>query len=132
MNIDSHKNELRESLNLIEESIEKGIQNRQRTIGFNTSAAAIDLLEILLHKNSLIDPGFTIKHEWLKSQKKIKEKLSFDFPQKNAILGLMLRIEEKRNLLCYGKQQKSQTIQEVIDNFNKLKSLFMEEGVNEN
>lgn len=132
MNIDSHKNGLRESLNLIEESIEKGIQNRQRTIGFNTSAAAIDLLEILLHKNSLIDPGFTIKHEWLKSQKKIKEKLSFDFPQKNAILGLMLRIEEKRNLLCYGKQQKPQAIQEVIDNFNKLKSLFMEEGVNEN
>jgi hypothetical protein len=58
-------------LEVIEESIEKGLVERQRNIEFNTSAACSDLLEILLHQQNLIDPGFTIKHEWIKSKNKI-------------------------------------------------------------
>ena len=61
MNIENHYKRLNESL-------EKGILERQRTIGFHTSAASMDLLEMLLHKNNLIDRGFVIKHEWLKSK----------------------------------------------------------------
>ena len=61
MKIESHKENLKESLAVIEESIIKGLVERQRTIGFHVSAASIDLLEILLHKHNLIDPGFTIK-----------------------------------------------------------------------
>ncbi len=131
MREDIHLKNLKESLDLIEESIEKGLIERQRTIGFNTSAACADMLEILLHKKHLIDPGFNIKHEWLKSQNKIKEKFLFDFPRKKEILDLIFKIEEKRNPLCYGKPQKIETIQEVLDNFNKLKNIFREEGLNE-
>ena len=131
MKIESHIERLKKKLDLIKESIEKGIVERQRTIGFNTSAASSDMLEILLHKKSLIDPGFMLKHEWLKSKNKITEKLSFDFPKKKEIIDLMFKIEGKRNLLCYGKPQKQEIVQEVINDFNKLKDIFKKEGVNE-
>ena len=131
MKIPDHKERLRESLSLIEESIEKGLVERQRTIGFNASAAVTDMLEIFLHKNSLIDTGFIIKHEWLKSKRLIEDKFPFDFPRKKEILALILKIEEKRNILCYGKPQREETILEVLDNFNKVKEIFKEEGVNE-
>ena len=131
MKIESHLENLKESLSVIEESIIKGLIERQRTIGFHTSAASIDLLEMLMHKNSLIDPGFIIKHEWLKSKNTIKDKFPFDFIKKQEILDLIYKIEEKRNILCYGKPQKIETIQEVLNNFNQLKKLFKEAGINE-
>ncbi|MBI2542372.1 hypothetical protein HYV80_06705 [Candidatus Woesearchaeota archaeon] len=131
MKIETHLKNLKESIEVIEESIEKGLVERQRNIGFNTSAACIDMLEILLHKNDLIDPGFIIKHEWLKSANKIKEKFPFDFSKKNEIIRLISKIEEKRDILCYGKPQKVEIIQEVINNFNTLKEKFKEAGLNE-
>ena len=131
MRIPDHKERLRESLSLIEESIEKGIVERQRTIGFNASAAVTDMLEIFLHRNSLIDPGFIVKHEWLKSKNSMENKFPFDFPRKNEIFTLILKIEEKRNILCYGKPQKEEIILEVLNNFNKVKEIFKEEGINE-
>ena len=131
MKIETHLKNLKESFEVIEESIEKGLVERQRNIGFNTSAACIDMLEMLLHKHDLIDPGFVIKHEWLKSSNKIKEKFPFDFPKKNEIISLMSKIEEKRDVLCYGKPQKIEILQEVIKNFNELKKKFKEAGLNE-
>ncbi len=131
MRIEDHLRNLQESLQVIEESIEKGLVERQRNIGFNTSAACADMLEILLHKNNLIDPGFVIKHDWLKSKNKTNEKFSFNFPQKESILSLIFTIEEKRNILCYGKPQKVEFIQEIVNNFNSLKQIFREVGINE-
>jgi len=130
MKTEHHKKYLKESLTEIEESIEKGIEQKQRTIGFNTSAAAADLLEIYLHKQNLIDPGFIIKHEWLKSKNKIKEKLPFEFPKKKEILEIIYKIEEKRNALCYGKPQEIETLQEHIKNFKELREIMLEVGVN--
>jgi len=63
MKIESHYKSLKESLELIEESVQKGILERQRTIGFHCSAAAVDMLEIFLHKSRLIEPGAIIKHD---------------------------------------------------------------------
>ena len=131
MKPESHSINLKESLEVIEESIEKGLIERQRNIGFNTSAVVVDMLEIFLHKKSLIDPGFIIKHEWLKSKNRIEEKLSFEFPKKKEILDLAFKIEEKRNTLCYGTPQNIETIQEVINDFNRLKKIFKEMGLNE-
>ena len=131
MKIEDHLKNLKESLEVIEESIEKGLIERQRNIGFNTSAACADMLEILLHKKDLIDPGFIIKHEWLKSKNKIIEKFPFNFPNKKEILDLTYKIEEKRDVLCYGKPQKIEIINEVLENFNRLKEKFREVGLNE-
>ena len=128
MKLESHYERLNESLAVLNESIEKGLVERQRTIGFCTSSASVDMLEILLHKKHLIDPGFLLKHEWLKSKNKILEKLPFDFNKKEEILDLISKIEEKRNILCYGSPQKVEIISEVIENFNKLKKIFKEES----
>ena len=126
MKIEDHLKNLKESLEVIDESIEKGIAERQRNIGFNASASSIDMLEIFLHKNSLIDPGFLIKHEWFNSKKKIEEKLSFDFPKKKEIFNHIIKIESERNKLCYGKRQEEEKLEEIVNEFNKLKELFTE------
>ncbi|MFH0876247.1 MAG: hypothetical protein V1859_10000 [archaeon] len=131
MLIDNHLEVLKESIEMINESIEIGIAKRQRTIGFNTSAAAVDMLEIYLHRNNLIDPGFMIKHEWLKSKNKLNEKFSFDFKEKKKIFELMYEIEEKRNVLCYGKPQSVEVIMKTIEAFNELKEIFRKNGISE-
>ncbi|MBU0930027.1 MAG: hypothetical protein KJ623_03060 [Nanoarchaeota archaeon] len=129
MNIDKHKERLKESLQVIGEAIDTGIVERQRTIGFRVSAASADLFEIYLHKNNLIDPGFIVKHEWFKSKNKLREKFPFDFKYKKEMFNIMHNIETKRNMLCYGIPQKEEIIQKVLSNFNELKDLFKENGV---
>ena len=130
MKIEDHLRNLKESVEVIEESIEKGLVERQRNIGFNVSLAATDMLEIFLHKNSLIDPGFAVKHDWFASKRKVEEKLNFEFEEKEEIINLICGIEEKRNTLCYGKPQKEETIRDIIEKFNKLREKFREFGLN--
>ena len=124
MKTEDHLRNINESLEVIKESIQKGLQERQRNIGFNVSVAATEMLEVFLHKNSLINPGTTLKHELFASLKIAKEKLNFDFEHKEEILNLLSEIETKRNLLCYGKPQEIETIESVLNSFNKIKSLF--------
>ena len=54
MNVDKHYERLKESLEVLDEAISKGVVSRQRTIGFNCSAASADMLEIYLHNNDLM------------------------------------------------------------------------------
>lgn len=122
MNIEVHQKNLKESIDIVEECIQKGIlSKRQRTIGFHCSVAAIDMLEIFLHENNLIQPGMQIKHDWFTSKKRVEERLPFDFPKKGRITSLIIDIEEARNLLCYGKPQPEKTIMNVISKFNELR-----------
>lgn len=129
MNIDKHHERLKESLDVIEESIKIGLVKRQRNIGFNTSAAASDMLEIFLHKENLIDPGFVVKHEWFNSKNKVEEKFSFPFKEKEAIITLMVFIENKRNSLCYGVPKEEDEVRILVDRFNQLRQIFKELGV---
>ncbi|MFH0797811.1 MAG: hypothetical protein V1906_00190 [Candidatus Woesearchaeota archaeon] len=124
MRIESHEKRLAESIGVIDESLDIGLEKRQRNIGFNASAAAIDMLEILLHKAKKVSSGFVIKHDWFNSRRKIEEKIGFDFPRKGEIIRLISLIESKRNRLCYGTPQDVKEIRAVIDAFNKLKSEF--------
>ena len=122
MNIEAHQHRIKESIEVLEECVKKDIVERQRTIGFNASAAAVDFLEVYLHQLGLIDPGLTFKHNWFTSSKNIAKKLPFEFPQKHDILDCLLKIESKRNLLC-GKPQKAELIEEVLLQFNRIKEL---------
>lgn len=126
MKIESHLENLKESVREIEEAVAKDLTEKQRTIGFHASAGAIDMIEIILHKNKLIDPGFIIKHEWFNSKRKVSEKLNFEFPKKKTIIELTTSIESVRNKLCYGKKQESSVMERTIKDFNKLKKIFME------
>ncbi|MBU3912773.1 MAG: hypothetical protein KKB21_04110 [Nanoarchaeota archaeon] len=124
MRVEDHLRNIQESLEVINESIQKGIQERQRNIGFNCSVASVEMLEIFLHKNNLINPGAVIKHDWFASERKANEKLPFDFPEKDKIMKIPIEIESKRSLLCYGKPHEIETIESVISSFNQIKSLF--------
>ncbi len=126
MNVQSHLESLRESVGEIEEAVKKGLATKQRSLGFHASAAAIDMLEIIFHERNLVDPGFVVKHEWLNSQKKIKEKFPFDFPHKSEILLLASKIEAQRNKLCYGKRQSEEILEHLVKDFNSLKEIFIE------
>ena len=125
MKIESHLENLKESIKEIEDAITEGLTKKQRTLGFHTSAAAIDILEIILHEKNLIDPGFVIKHEWFNSKRKISEKFSFDFPNKKEVIMLITNIENIRTKLCYGRRQDKKILEDLIKNFNKLKDIFL-------
>ena len=105
------------------------MEDRQRTIGFHCSVAAADLLELHLHSKNLIDPGKTIKHDFFSSERKAKEKLRADFPNKGKIIGLIVELESKRNTLCYGRPQQKKIIEEYILIFNRIRKIFEEMGV---
>ncbi len=124
MKIKDHLRNIRESLNVLKESVRKGLQERQRNIGFNTSTSAVEMLEVFLHEKDLINPCTIIKHGWFNSKKKAYEKLNFDFPKKKEIINLICQIEEKRNLLCYGKPRPIESVESVLKSFYELKSLF--------
>lgn len=125
-----HIRNLEESISVINECVERGwIIERQRTIGFHCSAAAVDILEILLHKHHLISPGAQLKHDWFASENKIKEKLNFEFPHKNEIIPLIMAVEKSRNLLCYGKPQPEKEIEKIVLDFKKLVKIAEEEGM---
>ncbi len=126
MNVQSHLESLNESVGEIEEAIKKGLLSKQRSLGFHASAAATDMLEVILHERNLVDPGFVFKHEWLNSSKKIKEKLPFDFPRKFEIMSLASKIEAQRNKLCYGKRQSEEILEKLVKDFNSLKAIFTE------
>jgi len=128
MKTETHAAAVKESLDEIRDCIAKGVESRQRTIGFHCSAAAADLLEIYLHQQNLIDAGTSIKHNWFSSVKTASKRLP-DFPQKTEILQSLNEIEKKRNLLCYGKPQPAKTIEELISTFNKLKAKLENLGV---
>ena len=101
---------------------------KAKTISFTICSASTHMMEILLHKEGLLDPGAGLKHEWFKS-KKISEKLDFDFPKKEKILNLLKLIQEKRNDLCYGSPRTEEEILEFINKFNELKEIMESFGV---
>lgn len=131
MIVEEHLRALKESVEQIEDSVLRGIEKRQRTIGFHTSAGAIDILEIILHKRKLIDPGFIVKHEWFASDRMIAQKIPFEFPEKEKIIGLIKLIEKERNKLCYGRAKTELILKEVIQNFFELKEVFDKGRYNE-
>ena len=126
---ENHIRIIKEGFSAIQWAIDQGIEDKQTTIGFNASLISVNLLEIYLHRNNLIKVDNILKHEWFGSKNKIKEKLDFNFENKENILQLIFNIEEKRNILCYGKKQKLEKINEILENFYKLKNLFESMGV---
>jgi hypothetical protein len=130
MRIEKHMENLRESIEVIEECVKIGrLTERQRTIGFHTSVGSVELLEVYLHKKNLIDPGMQLKHDWFDSKKKVESKLPFDFPNKDKVISLITKIENRRNILCYGAPQEKKIVIETIQLFQELRKTLEEMGV---
>ena len=127
---EEHRKKIKEHLEGINDSIERGIENKPVSIGFHCSACALQFLELYLHILNKIPIGKVIKHDWFKkphaSQKKealIERKLQVVFPKKEDIYSLIYDLEDERNSLMYGKPTKEQ-IKKVINTFLKLKEIF--------
>lgn len=131
--LERHKELLKQSIEMIDDTLSKGLMNNPRAIGFATSAGSIDLLSILLHKLDKIQIGKIIEHQWFKAPRpgqKIKplyeRKIGVEFPKKEEIYTLLCQIEEKRNILAYGNPTKID-VEENINLFRKLKTVIEEE-----
>lgn len=129
MKEDTHISALRESFDIIRECVKAGIERRQRTLGFHCSAAAVDLLELLLHQIHKLDVGTTLHHEMFASAPRAKKNLP-DFQSKDKVVDIMNKIESKRNMFVYGKQQPREIIEEFLETYNRLKEILDELGVN--
>lgn len=124
MKLENHLAKLNEHLAGLEWGIK---QDNQSSIGFHASAGMVELLSIYLHRLKLIPGDVQLKHNWFSSENTIREKLNFDFPHKNTIIGLMLDIEEMRNPLCYGSPRPEEIIDAIIKDFHDLKEIIEKE-----
>ncbi|MBI4919223.1 hypothetical protein HY837_04785 [archaeon] len=127
-----HLNKIREHLQELKDAKAIGIERRPATIGFHTSACAIDFLELYLHKKGKLELGGQIKHDWFKRPKigqKIiplaERKLKIEFQNKKEIFEFLYSLEEKRNKLIYGSSAKSD-IEQTLNTFEKYKQLLKE------
>ena len=130
--IPEHKKKITEHIEELNDAIDIGIEKRPATIGFHCSTCSIQLLELYLHKLSLISAGKMIKHNWFERPKPgqkisplIERKMPVSFSEKETIYGLLYDIEEFRNNLVYGKGSKAQ-IELVLDRFTKLRLILTE------
>ncbi len=129
MNPEAHRRAIKESLEIIAESVRKGLEKRQRTIGFHCSAAAVDMLELWLHDNEFISTGMIIKHDWFSSLQNARRRIATDFRNKDRILRLLVDLESKRNVLCYGKSQTRGMIEDYLERFNQIKEILVDNGL---
>ncbi|MFA4819466.1 MAG: hypothetical protein WC613_00740 [Candidatus Aenigmatarchaeota archaeon] len=126
MRIEEHRKALEEHERNIRRCIDDGMEKNQRNIGYNISQASIEMLSIYLLKLKLVQVSINFDHRIFKHSKSIREKLVFDFPRKTEIMDLMRKIEEKRNILCYGKRKSEKEIVEMLAFYNNLKEIVGE------
>lgn len=126
-----HKARIQEHLQVIKDAIAVGIESRPATIGFHSSACAIDIVELYLHKTGKIPVGMQVKHDWFKrplpGQKIMplaERHLKADFPQKKNIVELLYTLEEKRKKLIYGHSTIAE-IKQTQESFEKLKQILI-------
>ncbi len=118
MKIEEHLKAFKEHRDTIDWAINRGIENSQRIIGAHASRGITELLSAYLHKIEKIDIGFQINHRWFKSEK-AGEKFP-DFPNKAAIIGRMIKLENESENLTYGSQKSESEIKGVIKMANEL------------
>lgn len=131
MLVESHKVRLRESLRHIASAIADGPAENQRTIGFHASAAAVDLLNIYLHQTGRLDLSADISHRKLRSKRLLEEAMPYDFPDKETLCDLLIRIETARDGLCYGRLQDEAIVENTLKAFGDVRAHFRAIGAHE-
>lgn len=125
MKIEEHEKAYEEHKNILNRSIDEGIEENQRNIGYNVSQGSVELVAIFLHKLHLFQTsGDQLDHRIFKNKNLIEKKLPPEFPDKNKILELMKQIELERNIICSGKRKTGERIEKMINNFQKLRKII--------
>lgn len=121
---EEHKKSIKDLLEDINEKVRSNlIVERQKLIGFSASEISCDLLALLLHKKNLISPGFNVNHRFFVSEKTARERFNFDFPQKEKLIPLLVKQEEFRTFLCYGREKGREIVEKAIENMSKIKEI---------
>ena len=128
MKTEEHKKVLEEHERNIKRCINEGIEENQRNLGYNISQASIEMLSMHLLKLSLVSLSVNFDHRIFKNSEYIKKIFTFDFENKEKILGIMRKIEEKRNLVCYGKRKPKKDVEEMIEFYHQLKETVGEKN----
>lgn len=123
MKIEEHEKAYKEHLEHIKRAIDEGIEANQRNIGFNVSQGAAELFAIYLHKLKVIQgSGDQFDHRVFRSKHLVMQKVPQEFPGKEEILALMAKIEQERNVLCYGTRKPKERIEKVVKDFHRLRN----------
>ncbi len=123
--VEEHKKIIKEFEDDINEKLRRNIIiERQKILGFSTSEGASNCFALFLHHQNLISQGFNVNHKWFASKRRAEEKFLFDFPKKTEILDKLVRQEQLRNILCYGKSKTIDDVEESIKLFFEIKKLI--------
>lgn len=125
--VEEHKAAMRSMEDDIKEKVRMGLlEERQALIGFAVSEASVNCLAILLHRKRLITSGFNVNHRFFSSRKRADEHVPFDLPGKDELLGALVRVEQLRDRLCYGKRKPAAEAEEAVGLFFRIKGLVQE------
>src|SRR3989338_3046545 len=125
--IEEHEKTVKELLDDIEEKIRLDlIAKRQKIIGFAVSEASTNLFAIFLHKHNLIKECFNINHLFFASSKRAEQTFPSEFKNKAEIISDLVKIEELRNRLCYGREKEAAEAKQVVALLDKLKNLLQD------
>jgi len=123
--IEEHQTIVKDMEEDIKEKIRaKLLLRRQKIIGFAASEGSTNCLAFFLHKRNLISSGFNVNHLWFTSEKKAQNKFPFDFPKKKEIFSLLIKQENNRQKLCYGKNKELALVNEAVKNFFEIKTMI--------
>ena len=126
--VEEHKKTLKElETDILEKMRLHIVHERQRIIGFAASEAATNCFAILLHNKNLISAGFNVNHKWFASVERAKSTFSFDFPHKKELMELLVKEENLRDRLCYGRSKSPSEAEEAIKIFFKIKKIVSDE-----
>jgi hypothetical protein len=128
---EEHKNIVKEFMSDINEKIRADLlSERQKIIGFAASEASVNMFALLLHKKNLISPGFNINHKFFSSIKRAESTFDFKIEDKEKILESLVKQEEFRDKLCYGKSKDKALVEKALENLFVLKKVI-EKGLGE-
>ena len=129
--IEEHRKSIASLLKDMEDKIKTDtIVEMQKLIGFSCSEAACNIFALLLHRKSLITPGFNINHRFFASAKTANQKFNFEFQRKSDLLSLLVKQEDFREILCYGREKERPLIEACIKNVYTIKKI-VEEAIGE-
>jgi len=126
--LEEHKKIIKEFLDDINEKIKANLlAERQKIIGFSSSEAAANLFALFLHSKRLVEPSYNLNHRFFASKKIAEKTFNFDFANKEILIELLVKQEEFRNKLCYGKDKKGEVVYDAVKNLFEIKKLIDDE-----
>lgn len=133
MRKEKHEEVLREVLDEIESALndKRGLLEHQRRLAFSLSLGGVNLLELYFHGLSVMKQGSMIDHRWFKrNEERVLDQLQKQITSPigsvekiKEIVGVMRRIEERRDDLAYGAPATNEILQEKINLFLELKKI---------